>query len=87
MGIWIGAAAAFVVFYAAALFRNLNDFMSDYHWADITEAPRDGTWIQASEMLSGHPHCVEVRFINGQFEDGNGMIWSPEYFVKKGKKP
>ena len=61
--------------------------MNDYHWADIAEAPRDGTWIQASVMYCGHPHCVEVAFIDGGFEDANGILWEPQYFVKEGPRP
>jgi len=77
----------FVVFYVAALFRNLNDFMSDYHWADIAEAPRDGTWIVATEMWRGMPISIKVRFAFDGFRDADDTLWEPQYFVKEGKKP
>jgi len=62
--------------------------MNDYHWADIAEAPRDGTWIHACQFLhDGHPYCVEVAFVDGGFEDSSGCLWEPQYFVKEGPKP
>lgn len=61
--------------------------MNDYHWADIAEAPRDGTWIIASVMYYGYPHCVHVTFVDGSFEDSDGILWEPQYFVKEGPRP
>lgn len=60
--------------------------MNDYHWADIAEAPRDGTWIEASTMLCGELHVVEVAWCDGAFRDSSGIAREPEYFVKEGKK-
>lgn len=62
--------------------------MNDYHWADIAEAPRDGSWIIASAIcIVGHPVSVKCQFIDGAFKDISGRQWEPEYFVKEGKKP
>ena len=61
--------------------------MSDYHWADITEAPRDGTWIVATEMWRGMPISIKVRFAFDGWRDADGTPWEPQYFVKEGLKP
>ena len=61
--------------------------MSDYHWANINEAPRDGTWVIASAIWERRPTSVKCRFIDGAFKDCAGQIWEPQYFVKEGKKP
>ena len=61
--------------------------MNDYHWADIAEAPRDGTWITATEMWRGMPISIKVQFCSEAFRDADGTPWEPQYFVKEGKKP